>query len=288
MTNGPLVDLGDLTKPATALVEKISEAVGGIFRPHQIVRVARAEAEAGLIRAEADIAVTDLHRRALRRFLDEEARSQGNIESIASMAIPLLDADSTPSEMSSDWIANFFDKSRIVSDEAMQELWARVLAGEANRPGAFSRRTVNLIGDLDQYDAQLFSTLCGFAWKISGASVPIISDLDANPYEKHDIHFSSLSHLESLSLIRFDNKGGFKIYGLPSTVTVTYFDNPLELSLPAHSEGTLHIGRVFLTIAGQELATVCNATPVDGFYEHVRSIWASRSLCPPFPDPIPS
>ena len=34
--------------------------------------------------------------------------------------------------MEEDWIANFFDKCRIVSDSEMQSLWARVLAGEAN------------------------------------------------------------------------------------------------------------------------------------------------------------
>jgi hypothetical protein len=45
----PLARLGDLAKPATVLIEKISDAVGGVFKPFQIVRVARAEAEASLI-----------------------------------------------------------------------------------------------------------------------------------------------------------------------------------------------------------------------------------------------
>src|SRR5579863_2131617 len=31
MSNNPLANLGDLTKPATVLIEKISDAVGGIF-----------------------------------------------------------------------------------------------------------------------------------------------------------------------------------------------------------------------------------------------------------------
>jgi hypothetical protein len=52
MTENPLANLGDLAKPATVLIEKISDAVGGVFKPFQIVRVARAEAEAELIRAE--------------------------------------------------------------------------------------------------------------------------------------------------------------------------------------------------------------------------------------------
>ena len=42
MADDPLGNLGDLTKPATVLVEKISDAVGGLFKPWQIVRVANA------------------------------------------------------------------------------------------------------------------------------------------------------------------------------------------------------------------------------------------------------
>jgi hypothetical protein len=64
-TNISGVNLGDLSKPATMLVEKVSNAVGGIFKPYQIVRVAKAEAEAQRIRAEGEIAVTDIHRRAV-------------------------------------------------------------------------------------------------------------------------------------------------------------------------------------------------------------------------------
>ncbi len=37
MTDNPLAKLGDLTKPATVLIEKISDAVGGVFKPYQIV-----------------------------------------------------------------------------------------------------------------------------------------------------------------------------------------------------------------------------------------------------------
>ncbi len=45
MTDGTsLVNIGELSKPATVLVEKISDAVGGIAKPWQIRRIAKAEA----------------------------------------------------------------------------------------------------------------------------------------------------------------------------------------------------------------------------------------------------
>jgi hypothetical protein len=77
-----MIDLGEISKPATVLVEKIADAVGGMFRPYQIKRIARAEAEADIIRAQGQIEVTDLQRRAMRRFVAEEAKKQGNMESI--------------------------------------------------------------------------------------------------------------------------------------------------------------------------------------------------------------
>ena len=100
------------------------------------------------------------------RFVAEEARKQDNIEKITQKAIPQLEKSSNPKNIEDDWIVNFFDKCRIISDDEMQSLWARVLAGEANSPGRYSKRTVNFLNSLDKVDANLFTALCGFGWQI--------------------------------------------------------------------------------------------------------------------------
>src|SRR5437868_4297662 len=135
--NTSLINIGELSRPATILVEKISDAVGGIFKPYQIVRVAKAEAHADRVRAEAQIEVSDIQRRAFHRFLNEEAKKQKNIEDITQKALPLLNEDSKPSEIEDDWITHFFDRCRLVSDDELQSLWSRVLAGEANSAGTY-------------------------------------------------------------------------------------------------------------------------------------------------------
>ena len=58
-----------------------------IFAPWQIKRVAKAEAEASLIKAKAEIEITDLHRRAMHRFVEEEAKRQENMETITEKGI---------------------------------------------------------------------------------------------------------------------------------------------------------------------------------------------------------
>lgn len=274
-----IASLGDLTKPATVLIEKISAAVGGIFRPYQIVRIAKAEAEASRIQAESQIQVTDLHRRAMHRFLEEEAKKQSNIESITENAIPLLEDKSAPEAVSDDWITNFFDKSRIVSDKDMQALWSRILAGEANSPGAFSKQTVNLLADLDKEDASLFTKLCGFGWMI-GNVCPLIFDVQASIYNGHGINFVALSHLETLGLIQFNNLTEFSRLGIQKSVTVFYYGRPVALTFPKETDNALAVGNVLLTRAGQQLAPVCDPKPVDGFFDYVKNRWTSQYLIP--------
>jgi hypothetical protein len=197
------------------LIEKISEAIGGYFRPYQIKRVATAEAEAEIIKAQAQIEVTELQRRALVRFVAEEARKQDNMEKITQKALPQLEESSNPQNIEDDWIANFFDKCRIVSDEEMQSLWAKVLAGEANSPGTYSKRTVNFLGSLDKTDANLFTSLCGFGWGV-GNIIPLIFDSREQIYNNQGINFSTLSHLDDIGLVSFNHLSGFRQMGLPN------------------------------------------------------------------------
>lgn len=280
MTENSLIDLGELSRPATVLIEKISDAVGGIFKPYQIVRVARAEAEAEVIREESQIQITDLQRRAMHRFLTEEAKKQSNIEGITQKALPLVDEKSSPENVENDWITNFFDKCRIISDQDMQLLWSRVLAGEANSPGTFSKKTVNLLSDLDKSDAELFTRLCGFGWTIGKHVVPLVFDVQNEIYNRHGINFDSLCHLSSLGLIQFEYAAGFAEVQLPKTCSVCFFGRSFGLTLPADTNNLLAVGKVLLTRAGEELAPVCGSSPVEGFFEFVYDLWAGHSYVP--------
>jgi hypothetical protein len=209
-----LANLGDLSKPATTLIEKIADAVGGVARPYQIVRIAKAEAKASRIQAEGEIEVKNLQRRALRRFVAEEAKKQANMDQIIRDALPLLEDKSAPENVADDWIANFSENCRIISDEDMQRLWSRILAGEANCPGSYTRRTVNLLSDLEKPDAELFTRLCGFVVSFPDP-LTFIFNLNHEVYTHQGINFESLSHLESLSLVRFDSVKWFRRLNLP-------------------------------------------------------------------------
>jgi hypothetical protein len=267
-----LVNLGDLAKPATVLVEKISDAIGGIARPWQIVRVAQAEAEAEKLRAATQVEITELQRRAMVRFIAEEAKRQNNIEGITAKALPEVSPEASPEQMEDDWIANFFDKCRLISDEEMQTLWARILAGEANSPGRFSKRTVDLVSTLDKPDALLLGRLCSFGVSL-GQICPLIYDPAHEIYTKQGINFESLSHLESIGLIRFAELAGYVRTGLGQKGNVPYFGTSIWIEFEQAENNTLQVGKVLLTQAGQQLAPISAAGPVDGFVDYIRAQW---------------
>ena len=199
-------NVGELARPATVLIERISDAVGGIAKPYQVERLAKSESKAAMIRTESDIEISDLRLRAANRFINEEMSKQANMESITAKAIPHLKEDSSPESMNDDWLTNFFEKCRIVSDSNMQDLWASILAGEANAPGAFSRKTVNLMADLEQRDAEIFRNLCRFSWTVPGniPITPVIFDYEHEIYGRHGISFDSCTHLDTLGLVLFE------------------------------------------------------------------------------------
>lgn len=272
-----IIDLGELSKPATVLIEKISDALGGYFKPYQIKRVAKAEGEAEIIRAQTQVDVTDLQRRAMIRFVAEEGRKQENIETITAKAIPQLEESAKPDKVQEDWIANFFDKCRIVSDEEMQTLWSRVLAGEANAPGTFSKQTVNLLGSLDQDDARVFTALCGFGW-FFGEVAPLIFDVNASIYNEAGIDFASVTHLDDIGLVNFQPIGGFRRFKFPKQIVIYYFGRPVIAEFKQQQNSEIDTGKVLLTKAGQEFARICGAEPVEGFMDFVVDHWAKLGL----------
>jgi hypothetical protein len=260
---------GKIAEPATVLIQKISDAVGGFYKPYQIRRVAKAEAEAEIIKEKAQIEITDLQKRALARFVSEEAQKQQNIESITEKALPHLNDSSNPQNMENDWITNFFDKCRIVSDEEMQLLWAKILAGEANSPGAYSKRTVNALGSLDKRDAQLFTNLCGFVVVIAEEKFPLVYDVHESIYKDQQISFETLTHLDSIGLIRFEPLSGYIETELSQQIDIYYYGTALKAELKKPENNEVDIGKVMLSNVGQELAIICNSKPIGGFLDYM-------------------
>jgi len=273
----PPIDIGKLSEPATKLIEKISDAVEGIFRPYQIKRIAEAEAQADKIKAVSQVEITEIQYKAMRRFFAEEAKKQVNMDNITAKALPELNPDAKPEQMEDDWITNFFDKSRLISDDQMQTLWAKLLAGEANSPGRYSKRTVDLLASMDKSDAELFKNLCSFGWVIFGV-VPIVFEPSDNIYTTRQINFDVLRHLDAIGFATFDGVGEYRKTTLPKSITVLYYGRLVELTFPQEANNDLAVGKVLLSKAGEQLAPLCGSQPCLGFMDYVINKWRSLGV----------
>lgn len=274
---GSLINLGDLSKPATVLVEKVCNAVGVIYEPTRIKRQARAEAEAKKIKALAGIELRDIEHRALERFVHQEARKQENIESITSQAASALPQSANPEALDEDWLAHFFKQCDTVSDKEMQSLWARLLSGEATTPGTFSKRTVDFISTIDKKDAALFTAFCQFVW-VLGEPSPLIYEVDNKIYEKHGVTFASLKHLDAIGLISFESVSGYVRKGFDKYDHAFYYGRPMTIEFPADANNQMDIGHALLTSIGRELVAICGSVRNQEFYEYVVERWAKNGL----------
>ena len=99
------------------------------------IEIAKSKSEVARIQADSEIETTDLQRRALQRWIVEQGQQQASIENTITKAIPQLNEDADPKAIEDDWIIKFFDKNRLITDDKVQDLWASILAGEAQSCG---------------------------------------------------------------------------------------------------------------------------------------------------------
>jgi len=109
----------------------------------------------------------------LRKEL-EALRRRADIEESAEAAFPLMRKRLLPPAVTTgepdktqqadgDWLRRFWADAELIDDEAMREIYARILAGERAHPGSFSRAALAVLRDLDAGVARLFAILRNLA-----------------------------------------------------------------------------------------------------------------------------
>jgi hypothetical protein len=107
-----------------------------------------------------------------------------------------------------DWFTRWRDNAEKVSNDYLQTLWARVLAGEVTTPGTYSLRTLDLLKSLSKNEAELISKLGEFI--INGRVIKSVidtrglggeSDIVEKMMNQKGLHFTNLLYLQEIGII---------------------------------------------------------------------------------------
>ena len=317
-------------------VDKLAEAtVGGIgtfagsFLTVRIARknaeamkiIARAEAEALGIRTEAhkealvamsagydevriqspDVAIQSeisISEVIKQKIQFQEARRLSNTVAVVETAQRIVGDKHVPDlEPDHDWVARFFNHIQDVSSEDTQLLWARVLAGEVERPGTTSLRTLDILRNLDRQTAQSFRRLCSMS-VFCGSRDGSVTDsrvitlgipAGGNSLEEYGLPFTVLNILNENGLVIAEYnsqctykqsvvaiKSGVKVVDLPLTYQGKKW--ALQPTDENRTVGALQCDGVAMTSAGKELMRVIEIEPVPAYDEALNRYFESRGV----------
>lgn len=106
---------------------------------------------------------------AQRSQIVQSARAyekQRNLERILVITLELLkNQEWSIKNISTDWVNNFVEYAENVSDQDLQKLWAKILAGEVKNPKSFSLRSLQTLKNLSTDEAKLFLKFSSFVCK---------------------------------------------------------------------------------------------------------------------------
>ncbi|MCY3899274.1 MAG: DUF2806 domain-containing protein [Caldilineaceae bacterium] len=267
----------------------------------QIIAAAQADARSALVSPNAvlqgEITVSDL---VHQRIQFQEEKRQANIGSVVrNAAAELGDGEVQEHEVDHDWTARFFNDVQDVSSEEMQKLWGKVLAGEVERPGSTSIKTLAILKNLDKSVATLFGKICSICVSIRpdgnsfmDARVPSLGGNAAtNALKDYNLGFGNLNVLNEHGLVISDYNSWYDIRAAigiaaggtrPSFVRIPlYFQGKYWVLVPTTQRDLgkeFRLSGVALTKSGQELSRIVALEPADQYAQALQDYFEKDSL----------
>lgn len=267
MNNDGTPDISDLTKAAEAATGLLGEIrQWAALTPEDaadrlesrktrrmlrdVKRIRKQSEDLNLEEDEIKELISDAAKRHQCRF---------NYEKCVSYAVPLVEDPEAAKSVDPEWEASHREHAEKAYDEETQKLWGRILAGELNEPGSFSKHSMSVLADMSKTDAELFEVFCSLcaggidALGIEQPTIPcIFLDEAGTTYNEGSLSYEAVSILAA--------------HGLVQTKSNTVFDQSSGIILCIGGESyrlkeaaneSLAIGDATLTVFGQELSRLC-------------------------------
>ena len=203
-------------------------------------------------------------------------------------------ADESGDTINDDWLNTFETEARQISTEEMQAYFGKVLAGEITKPGSYSRRTVKILGSLDQNIANHFVRLCSMCIsQFDDIRVPSISgNAGNNALQEYGLNFDTLNLLNEHGLIIPDYNSWRECtpcialpvvprLGQQTVCLPLNYQGKHWILMPISNSGIdkkFRISGVALTLSGRELFSIVKVEPIDNYSKALAQFFEGKGF----------
>lgn len=161
-----------------------------------------------------------------------------------------------------DWFVRFFEAAGNVSDDTMQNLWAKILAGEIAQSSTFSLKTIDVMRNLSKRDAELFIKVCSHSFMSSTTNIYLPNEDEY--IESVGIQYIDIMKLSELGLIFNDATITLNI-NLSNEPHILINNHSLIMVIASASGNSekASIGQYPFTEVGKELSTMISESASD-------------------------
>lgn len=196
----------EVAKQGVNALSKLVSTVGEIYyifggKSREIRKLADANAYASIVAAETKNKVAMIEVQGadevVQFVLAKESRRMQNTINVIEKTEKFIEPTeiATDESIDPDWLTRFFSIAEDVSDDEMQNLWAQILAGEIKKPNSYSLRTLEVLRNMTQEDAQLLNKASKY---IIGGDLGLCS-------EKYSLPLLDVVKLGEMGIVNSDN-----------------------------------------------------------------------------------
>ncbi len=207
-------------------------------------------------------AFADDHQEEIERLVANTVNAMSKADSVVDWSKVNL------GQFSPEFRRRWITEASNVSDETLQDLWARLLAGELESPGSVSNDTMSIARDLKKERAEEFQTLCSAAICDSNGTPLIVvgcGNPGANSLQPYGLSYDVLIRLAHHRLIVNEMKSeiDFPAVANQRKILVRQQESAwlLRWGDTKPNDAAHRIKGILFTLAGEELFAVVQKTP---------------------------
>lgn len=264
----PIVDLATQTasKPIACFSEFISLKLFG----KSIAKLkAEAENEYDKTRQQGEI-----ERKAQEPFIVQietakAYRQYSNLGNTLMKARPLITANENKVADDNDVFWGLLEHSKEISNDEMQELIAKIIAGEYNVPGTYSMSTLQIIKMLGKSELELFEKIGSLLVNDSRLPWELFTGRDnaKDLMEKVEVDFGRLQALQSLGLFLPNEMSNTITNTEKENLLIKYFDKKLIFSPENDNYAKAKLPNFYgLSTVGEQILKHLNPKYVEEYY----------------------